>query len=229
MRHGNRGGTVATAIVGFLAGGLFVSVGVTVVPGGPVSVERNVVDGPPWRESVVRVRSLGCGDVRTGIGAVVDGRLTTNRHVVDGARAIEVETVDGTTLAVTSVAAAAGIDLAELKIANWLPGLELASTDRTVGDVLVGGFGSDGAFRTQRGRLLGSLVASANTDPPRPIRLGLQVVPGQSGSPVVGTDGRVVGVVYARADADGSGLVIPASDIARWALRTRTVPFAVCE
>lgn len=228
MRRGWFSESIVTVAVGLLGGGLVVGVGMTVVPSQPIGVEQQSAAAPSWKDSVVRVRSVGCGEVRSGTGVVLGGRLVTNRHVIEDASSIEVVLADGRRLEVTSVATNAGLDLAELGVADWLPGLALAEIDRTVGSVVVGGFATDGAFRTQRGQLTGSLVGSAVSDPRRPTRLGLQVVPGQSGSPVVGDDGRVVGLIYGRADADGSGLVIPASDIARWSPLLRDVPFVTC-
>lgn len=167
------------------------------------------------RESVVRVRGLGReqekdGHVVEGIGSgvvIVDsGIILTNLHVIAGAERVEVRFHDG----FESEAAVIGMrpehDLAVLKalhIPDDLPAATLRSTaDLAPGDEVVAvgypfGIGpsvSSGVvsglareYRSPKGeRILTNLIqfdAAAN--------------PGNSGGPLVTTDGEVVGIVTA--------------------------------
>ena len=167
------------------------------------------------RESVVRVRGLGReqekdGHVVEGIGSgvvIVDsGIILTNLHVIAGAERVEVRFHDG----FESEAAVIGMrpehDLAVLKalhIPDDLPAATLRSTaDLAPGDEVVAvgypfGIGpsvSAGVisglareYRSAKGeRILTNLIqfdAAAN--------------PGNSGGPLVTTDGEVVGIVTA--------------------------------
>jgi S1-C subfamily serine protease len=167
------------------------------------------------RESVVRVRGLGReqekdGHVVEGIGSgvvIVDsGIILTNLHVIAGAERVEVRFHDGFESEAEVIGIRPEHDLAVLKslhIPDDLPAATLRSTeDLAPGDEVVAvgypfGIGpsvSAGVisglardYRSAKGeRILTNLIqfdAAAN--------------PGNSGGPLVTTDGEVVGIVTA--------------------------------
>ncbi len=166
------------------------------------------------RPSVVRVRSLDPADeggevernVGTGVVIVDTGTILTNLHVVYGAPRLEVEFADGSVSEATIAGLEPEQDLAVLqakKIPDDLKAATMRSTsDLSVGDEVVAvGFpfgigptatsgvisGLRREFRSPEGkRLLTDLIqfdAAAN--------------PGNSGGPLVTTDGEVVGIVTA--------------------------------
>ncbi len=185
------------------------------------ALQSNALPSPAaraWRAispSVVRVRALDAPDddgtevernVGTGVVIVDTGTILTNLHVVVGAPRLEVEFADGS----TSPARIAGLepaqDLAVLQAATIPDDLKAATirstNDLSVGDEVVAvGFpfgigptatagvisGLRREFRSPEGeRLLTNLIqfdAAAN--------------PGNSGGPLVTTDGEVVGIVTA--------------------------------
>ena len=109
----------------------------------PVSEVRDQPADRPLRVATVRVRNLGCASLATGSGVVVDdGLIATNRHVVDGASRLEINTWDGRTLTVDGAAAASESDLALVRVAGPLPrAVPFAHGDLEPGDrVTIAGY-----------------------------------------------------------------------------------------
>ncbi len=167
------------------------------------------------RESVVRVRGLGRekekdGHVIEGIGTgvvIVDsGIILTNLHVVAGAERVEVTFHDGFESEATVIGVRPEHDLAVIKAARIpddLPAATLRSTaDLAPGDDVVAigypfGIGPSASagvvsglareYRSARGeRLLTNLI-----------QFDAAVNPGNSGGPLVTSNGEVVGIVTA--------------------------------
>jgi S1-C subfamily serine protease len=167
------------------------------------------------RRSVVRVRGLGHeeeteGHVVQGVGSgvvIVDtGIILTNMHVVVGADRIQVEFADGLESDAEIIGVRPEHDLAVLQ-AKKLPDDLPAATMRSTGDLAPGdeviavGFpfgigpsvsagvvsGMRREYRSPQGkRLLTNLI-----------QFDAAVNPGNSGGPLVTTDGEVVGIVTA--------------------------------
>ena len=69
------------------------------------------------RSATVRIRSITCESVGVGSGFLLDGRtIITNRHVVEGATTLSVETYEGDKLQVEVASQGTVADLAVLKI-----------------------------------------------------------------------------------------------------------------
>lgn len=192
-----------------------------------ISIERSEVDAlklqtvapdeelARWDTALVRIVTSTCaGDDRVGTGVLVDGLVMTNQHVVARARSVTVETLDGGRFEAATMRQSSSIDLAALVVPELDGGLALAESDAAPGERL-----SMPGFPAGEGLTLATVSVVDRTrgvgfpDPPRPWTLDTVVVPGQSGSPLIDADGKLAGLLYARAHQGGNGLVIGASDL----------------
>lgn len=158
---------------------------------------------------VVRVRGQAeaCGRGQEGSGFVVaPGRVVTNAHVVAGMSAPQVQ-VGGTgrSLPGTVVAFDPARDLAVIDVPDLTAEPLVLGSDRSRGDdVVVGGFPLNGPYTLSPGRVRDVITAVGEdiygvAEVTREVySLNAEVRPGNSGGPVLGADGSVVGVVFAR-------------------------------
>ncbi|MPZ88961.1 MAG: trypsin-like serine protease [Nitriliruptorales bacterium] len=178
------------------------------------------------REATVRVRATGCGRLGTGSGFMLDrSMLVTNRHVVDDATQVQLNTWDGVSLQGAFVAVAFYSDLAlaalDDELATTIP---LAPHDPRPGEpVIVAGYPGGGVQDASPGTVL-DYIDARDVDFPdnvgKLMRLDATVRPGSSGGPVADHNGEVVGVVYA---SNGRyGFAIPVSTLRSLADRVRS-------
>lgn len=163
--------------------------------------------------ATVRIRNLGCSALSTGSGFVVgDRELVTNAHVIAGAEKLEITTWDGHTFEAAVEGATLASDLARVRVdADLPPAARLASSDPVPGDALrVYGYPGGGALDVEDGRLL----SYADVDGRRSFVMSNKVRPGNSGGPVFGAGGEVVGVVRALLVDQDQGVAIPAGQVA---------------
>lgn len=166
------------------------------------------------KEVTLRVRNLGCGGVATGSAVAVGSELlVTNRHVIQGAELLEVNTWDGHSLTVEVAQAALSHDIAVARVSGELPeSAEVAEEDPQPGDTItVAGYPGGGALVVRHGRVLRrtrDVVFGAEAGA---IAIDAEVAPGNSGGPVLDPEGRLVGVVYALSPEDGVGFAVPVS------------------
>ena len=163
------------------------------------------------RPAVHRVGTDGCWGSMTGSGFVIDdGRLVTNRHLVDGARSAAVA---GETVPVVAVDEAH--DLALGRFGDG-PALSLSAANAAVGTpvVLAGWVGDE--YRWLDGRVhlygpgpsYGTLGTVMLVEP--------QTALGFSGGPVLDRRGQVVGVLYGFDRTTELSLAIPVSTVRSW-------------
>jgi S1-C subfamily serine protease len=156
-------------------------------------------------------------NLSTGSGFVLDGegRVVTNAHVVTGVTAIQVTFPDGPTVAATVVGKDEETDLAVLAVPteglNLRP-LELGDSDSVRhGDrVLAIGNPAGTGPTAGSGRISGSgrrVQVPGGFVIDGLLETDAVIEPASSGGPLVGPDGRVVGVT-ARLDAD-TGFAVP--------------------
>jgi putative serine protease PepD len=159
----------------------------------------------------------------TGSGFVIDeeGRIVTNQHVVDGAESIRVQFSDGTDVAAKVVGTDPSTDIAVLDVdrpSSELTPLQFASTGALeVGDwvaVLGSPFGLEGTFTTGVISAVGREIESPNGFTiENAVQTDAALNQGNSGGPVLDTQGRVVGVAaQIRSDSggsDGIGYAVP--------------------
>ncbi len=157
------------------------------------------------KNSVVKVEGQGCGGIVEGSGFVVaPGLIATNAHVVAGIRHPFVEDSNGTHSA-TPIWFDPNLDFAVLRVSN-LAGHSLSingakAASGTPAAVL--GYPGGGSLTAGPAAVLDEFTASGrniygrgNTN--REVyEIQATVIPGNSGGPLIGKDGSVIGVVFA--------------------------------
>ncbi len=158
----------------------------------------------------VRVRNVGCDHLQTGTGFAFDAHtLITNRHVVEDTSELQVTTYDGRTIAVTAASVAAVADLAIITTEESIgAGAVLAQEDPVEGDAItVVGYPNGGQLTTVSGVVLGATGDPLGAALGTVLATTAPVEPGSSGSPVLNERGEVVGVIYAKNEAEQSFMV----------------------
>ena len=167
------------------------------------------------RPAVVRIGSLDPAAMKMGLGTGFfidsDGTMLTAYHVVSEGQLFLAETLEGERYPVKLVAFDAASDVALLEMSRDnkgpFPYLELAPQPPTVGDAVMAIGNSGGDFlQPRRGLLLRLDTPSARADFPQgTLEMDAQLAPGDSGGPILGADGRALGVVsYIRVDDAGN-------------------------
>jgi S1-C subfamily serine protease len=156
--------------------------------------------------SVVKVEGQGCGGVVEGSGFVVSpNEIATNAHVVAGVTQPYVQDSNGTHKG-TVVWFDPDLDLAILRVSG-LAGQKLAIDTNKIASgtaAAVLGYPGGGPFTAATAAILDEFTAtgrniygSGNTN--RDVyEIQATVIPGNSGGPLVGRDGSVIGVVFAQ-------------------------------
>jgi S1-C subfamily serine protease len=164
----------------------------------------NVVNAD--RDSVVRVQGAGCGGLVTGSGFVVGpGLIVTNAHVVAGINAPYVYDINGKHAA-TTIWFDPDLDLAVLRtsdLAGKPLSINLATlSSGTPGAVL--GYPGGGPFKADPAAVMEEFNASGHNIYGNGVTLrdvyeiSANVIPGNSGGPLINKSGQVIGVVFAQ-------------------------------
>lgn len=161
--------------------------------------------------ATLRIRARTCFGVATGSGfAITDELLVTNRHVVEGADALQVSTWDGQSLDVAVSGIALTDDLALALVRGSLPvTLELHEPPSRGDAVVAVGYPGGRELRFTHGRVLGEMPIDLFGRAAPAIRMSNEIRPGNSGGPLLDDAGRVVGVVFAIDRQSGNGLAVP--------------------
>jgi len=156
--------------------------------------------------SVVKVEGTGCGGIVEGSGFISSSDdVVTNAHVVAGVANPKVIDSNGTVHDTRVVWFDPNVDLAVLRVEN-LPGkpLTIDSTEQaadTPGVVL--GFPGGGSFNAQPAAVIERFTALGRNiygqgDTSRDVySLKAHIIPGNSGGPLIGRNGEVLGIVFA--------------------------------
>lgn len=147
---------------------------------------------------------------------VAPGLVVTNAHVIAGQQETEVQAFDGRAVSATPVAYDTRNDIAILAADTQLPALELRPGDATGLSAAVIGYPEDGPLTLTAARAGVRKTLLADDSYGRGpferaiVTLRARVVKGNSGGPLVGPDGRVLGTVFA-ATTEGppGGLAVP--------------------
>lgn len=157
-------------------------------------------------KSVVKIEGRGCGGIVDGSGFVVaKNMVVTNAHVVAGIHNPEV--IDSVkTYRATTVWFDSNLDLALLRVNN-LPDnpLSISSQNLQSSDAaVVLGFPGGGPLVANEGVIIDQVTARGRNIYNRGIvyreiyEVQAEVEPGNSGGPLVGPDGSVAGIVFAK-------------------------------
>ena len=175
-------------------------------------------------QSVLRIAGTAyeCGQNQTGSGFVVSqDRVVTNAHVVAGVSQPVVEMPDGGAMPGRVVYFDTKRDLAVLAVDN-LPSRPLPlSRDLPGGSqAAFAGYPHGGPFQSKPATVqdiatvLVPDIYGNNPSPEDIYRLAGDVQPGNSGGPLLTTDGQVAGVIFAKATSDAEvGFAITMNDL----------------
>lgn len=165
--------------------------------------------------SVVRISGSApsCGSGFTGSGFVVaPGRVLTNAHVIAGVPRPRVEVPGLGKFSAQTVYFDPRIDVAILQVQGLrAPVLKMSGPVDRGTDTVIAGYPGGGDMKATAARVRGTIGGDVargtdiygNPGVPREVYALRGVArPGNSGGPLLTTDGRVAGVIYAQAQAD---------------------------
>ncbi|MHB1787192.1 MAG: S1C family serine protease [Acidimicrobiales bacterium] len=187
---------------------------------------------------VVRITATSCGQSDIGTGFLVSSTMVaTVAHVVGSAVTIGLSTGDTTTLGHV-VGSDSSIDLALIETTAPLAGhiFTLASTEPPVGTTVgVIGFPLGGPMSFSNGTVSGlnRSIPIEGTEHTGLLQTDAPMNPGNSGGPVLLTDGTVIGLADAMAtNAQGLGYAVPATEagplLSSWSTSPSRVGSAAC-
>jgi serine protease Do len=168
----------------------------------------------------------GSSDRPTGVlgsGFVIreDGLIVTNRHVITGARTVRVRLSDSRELPAKIIGADAVTDIALLKVsAGNLPALRLGSSEAvSVGDAVIAIGNPFGLGQSVSAGIVSARARILENDPYIDfLQTDAAINQGNSGGPLLSTDGTVIGVTSAIFSPSGGsvglGFAIPAETVA---------------
>jgi S1-C subfamily serine protease len=158
------------------------------------SIERHA------RSITYRVRNPSCDGVSLGSAfAISRNVLVTNRHVVDGGYfSLELSTWDGRDFVVDASGVSRWADIAVIRTRQRLPVVAEIGEDPRPGDRIGAvGFPRGGPWTLSTGRVVDYAPSDVFGTTHEVIRFDAPVAPGNSGGPLINSDGVVVGVVFA--------------------------------
>jgi S1-C subfamily serine protease len=169
------------------------------------------------RSSIVRITGFACGLGVEGSGWIIrPGLVVTNAHVVAGIDVPVVDRRNGPKHRARVVSFDAGNDVAVLRVTGLRgPALPLADPERGESAALLG-FPGNGPFRATPVRMGRSTAIFGAHDAYGRVQLGRPVVvlrgsvlSGNSGGPVVNTDGYAIATVFAQRRGSDDGFAVP--------------------
>jgi S1-C subfamily serine protease len=188
---------------------------------GPSVVHVHVRHGDTGRTQSAR-RSEGTG---SGLVVTPDGHIVTNSHVVENAATVQISLPDGSSFQAEVVGQDKATDLALLRVSptSNLPAARLGNSDQLqVGQIAIAIGNPYGFQNTVTAGVISALGRSLRSRTGRLIENVIQtdaaLNPGNSGGPLVDSNGRVIGINTAIIQyAQGICFAIPANTV-RWAV-----------
>jgi S1-C subfamily serine protease len=176
------------------------------------------------KASVVKVIAWGCGSTSVGSGSVVSGSLVvTNAHVVAGADRISFQAQNGA-YTLSPVFFDPKLDIAVLRSASGLTEKPLQfntseASNGTVASII--GYPGGGDLVSSSAVVVSTMKARGydiygSSEVTRQIyALRGQVVPGNSGGPLIDTSGQILGIVFGHSTTQAStGYALPSTRVA---------------
>lgn len=178
----------------------------------------------------LRLRNLTCSGLETGSAVAIDRHtLITNRHVVEGARELEVNTSDGRTLTVDAARVGTLGDIAIVTVTDEMPvAAELGGAAAPGSAVTAVGYPQGGPLTISHGTVIDHVDGTPLGVEGTVLRTSAEVRPGNSGGPLLDQRGRVAGIVYAIETATGLGLAIPMATVRDLLRRGGTTAAPAC-
>ena len=165
----------------------------------------------------------GADDSVLGSGFIIrnDGLIVTNRHVVAGARMVQVKLADGREFPAKVIGADAATDIALLRVsAGILPALRLGSSENiAVGEAVIAIGNPFGLGQSVTAGIISARGRTLEADPYIDfLQTDAAINAGNSGGPLLSTDGDVIGVTSVIFSPNGGsvglGFAIPAETVA---------------
>ena len=162
-------------------------------------------------EVTVRISGEGCLGTTMGTGVRVGpGEVLTAAHVVAGESVAAVVDDDGTAGRGADITKLGAVDAATLHTTSSGRWVHRREGRARIGEtVVVAGSPGGGEVLVRTANVVGEVSGRVPGDPLTSLLLDVEAQPGDSGGPVLDLDGRLIGIVYARSNADGRALVIP--------------------
>lgn len=206
---------------------LLVGTGCVAPPSEP-EVDTAAIDAPVEVDPglyTVRIRSQTCEGLGVGSGFLIDGTtIVTNRHVVEGADTLEVETSEGESLRVDVANQGLLADLAVVRLVSSMedvmgegaPHATLAPVNPEPGDeIRAFGYPEGGVLTVTEGVVEDYIADPQLGNLSKVIRSDVEIHPGNSGGPAINERNEVVGVVYAIEVATEASLIVPVDTLQR--------------
>jgi serine protease Do len=174
-------------------------------PAGQVSPAANEADvegvASLVRPSLVSISSTDRDGKKHGVGTgfVIssEGLIATNLHVIGENRKFQIEAADGRNLPITSIHATDRLyDLAIIRVEladGSLPALKLGDSETATPGVRVVAMGNPLGWKNSV--VQGIVSERREIDGRSMLQLAMPIEPGNSGGPVVNTEGKVLGIV----------------------------------
>lgn len=165
----------------------------------------------------------GADDSVLGSGFIIrdDGLIVTNRHVIAGARTVQVKLADGREFPAKVIGADAATDIALLRVsAGILPALRLGSSENiAVGEAAIAIGNPFGLGQSVTAGIISARGRTLEADPYIDfLQTDAAINAGNSGGPLLSTDGDVIGVTSVIFSPNGGsvglGFAIPAETVA---------------
>lgn len=166
------------------------------------------------QQATLRVSASACGGVTRGSGVIIDGRLVTNAHIVDGATELKADQpIDP--VVVPLISFDLGSDLAAAAQPVGVS-LVLATPDAVRGDAILGrsvtlaGHADGGNIEVQTGVVAARVPGGAYGYTVDLLLIEAQTRGGYSGGPVLDDTGNVIAILSGFDRSTGLTLAIPA-------------------
>jgi S1-C subfamily serine protease len=188
--------------------------------------DPSVEDSPGARaaaESVVKIHGTACGLGTQGSGWVVRrGLVATNAHVIAGERDTTVLAPNGQSLDAQPVYVDAHNDVALLRVPSLgVPSLDVETGGSFPKKAVILGYPRDGALTAtaatagEARTVLAPEAYDGRVSPREVVPLRGEVEPGESGGPVVDTQGDVLAMVFAGSTTGPNGFAVPVELVTR--------------
>ena len=162
--------------------------------------------------AVVTIRT----DVAQGTGFIIsdDGYVVTNAHVLSGATSVEAITSDQETKTIKFIGYNKNMDIALLKMDGSFPYLELDDSNNVkVGEKVIAIGNPLGlSFSVSEG-IVSAVHREGNNGLPAYIQTDASLNPGNSGGPLINTDGTVIGINNFKLSGESLGFALESNYI----------------